>query len=324
MDKLLIKSAPHIHTQEDLKRVMVDVVIALVPACAVSIWFFGWRSLTVLVLASVSALVFEALILRMAGKDNIRETVFDGSALITGILVAMNLPVTAPWWMVILGSFVAIVIAKQVFGGLGCNIFNPALVARVFLLISFPVQMTNWILPTYFSGEAVTAATPLGLLKTEGLGAVSQAYSHMDLLVGHIGGSMGEMSALALLLGGLFLLSRRVITWEIPVSVLGTLAVFTGIFWMINPEKYADPLFHVLSGGAILGALFMATDMVTSPLTRKGMLIFGVGIGLLTAIIRLFGGYPEGISFAILIMNGFVPLIDKYTAPRKFGIGGAA
>lgn len=324
MEKLLIKSAPHIHTQEDLKRVMYDVVIALLPASAVSVWFFGWRSLTVLVLASVSALVFEALILKMAGKEHIGDTVFDGSALITGILVAMNLPVTSPWWMVVLGSFVAIVIAKQVFGGLGCNIFNPALVARVFLLISFPVQMTNWILPTYFSGETVTAATPLGLLKTEGLEAVNQVYGHMDLLVGQIGGSMGEMSALALLLGGLFLLARRVITWEIPVSVLGTLVLFTGIFWMVNPEKYADPLFHLLSGGAILGALFMATDMVTSPLTRKGMLIFGIGIGLLTAIIRLFGGYPEGISFAILIMNGCVPLIDRYTAPRKFGTGGSA
>jgi len=324
MERMLIKSSPHIRSHEDLNRVMYDVVIALLPACGVSVWFFGWKSLVVLVLASVSALVFEAISLRIAGKDRIRETVFDGSALITGILVAMNIPVTSPWWMVVTGSFVAIVIAKQVFGGLGYNVFNPALVARVFLLISFPVQMTRWIQPTYFTGEAITAATPLGMLKTEGLGAMQQAYSHMDLLVGSIGGSMGEMSALALLLGALFLLARGVISWEIPVSVLGTLAVFTGIFWVVNPQVYADPLFHVLSGGAILGACFMATDMVTSPLTRKGMLIFGFGIGLLTGIIRLFGGYPEGISFAILIMNAVVPLIDRVTAPRKFGSGGDA
>ena len=324
MDKLLMKSSPHIRSAEDLNRVMYDVVIALLPACGVSVWFFGWQSLIVLVLASVSALVFEAACLKLAGKENIRATVFDGSALITGILVAMNIPVNSPWWMVVTGSFVAVVIAKQVFGGLGYNIFNPALVARVFLLISFPVQMTHWIQPSYFTGEAITAATPLGMLKTEGLAVMQQTYGHMDLLVGRVGGSMGEMSALALLLGALFLLARRVISWEIPVSVLGTLAAFTGIFWMINPERYADPVFHLLSGGAILGACFMATDMVTSPLTRKGMLIFGFGIGLLTAIIRLFGGYPEGISFAILIMNAVVPLIDRVTAPKKFGTGGAA
>ncbi|MCK5878247.1 MAG: RnfABCDGE type electron transport complex subunit D [Holophagae bacterium] len=317
---LLIQSSPHIRSEENLKRVMYDVVIALLPACAVSVWFFGWLAISVLVVTTVSAVLFEVLFLKVAGKENVWETALDGSALITGMLVAMNIPVTVPWWMCVLGGFVAIIIAKQVFGGLGYNIFNPALVARVFLLSSFPVQMTNWIKPVYFTGDAVTAATPLGLLKTEGLAAMQHAVSHTDLLVGRVGGSMGEMSALALLLGALFLLSRKVITWEIPVSVLGSLALFTGIFWLTDSAKYADPLFHVLAGGAVLGACFMATDMVTSPLSRKGMLIFGTGIGLLTGVIRLFGGYPEGISFAILIMNGFVPLIDRVTVPKKFGV----
>lgn len=320
--KLILTSSPHLHAEQDLKSVMYDVVLALLPACAVSIYLFGFRSLAVLITAIVSALIFEAGVLYARGKSDLRETVLDGSAIITGILLALNLPPTFPLWMTAVGSFVAIVIAKHLFGGLGYNLFNPALIARVFLLISYPVHMTAWLSPR--TADTVTAATPLGLLKTEGLMKVQTTWTNMDFFLGNTGGSLGEMSALALLLGGAYLLYRKVISWEIPVSMLVSLAVFTGIFWLVNPSKYADPMFHVLTGGAILGALFMATDMVTSPVTPKGMLIFGAGIGLLTGLIRLFGGFPEGVSFAILIMNAFVPTIDKYTKTRKFGMQGVA
>ncbi len=322
MKGIIISSSPHIHSRENLPRIMYDVVIAMVPAALISIYFFGLSSLAVMVTAIVSALACEWFFLKVAGKQKIRKTLFDGSAIVTAILLAFNLPPESPLWMVALGSFVAIVVAKQTFGGIGYNIFNPALVARVFLLISFPVQMTRWTAPTYFTGDAVTAATPLGLLKTEGLAAMKKVFMDTDCLYGTIPGSLGEVSAVALILGGLYLLIRKVITWEIPVSMMGSLVIFTGIFWLVNPTDYANPLFHLISGGVILGALFMATDMVTSPISRKGMLIFGAGIGLLTGVIRLFGGYPEGVSFAILIMNAVVPLIDKYTEVKKFGSQG--
>ncbi|MBN1357078.1 RnfABCDGE type electron transport complex subunit D [bacterium] len=322
MNTLVISSSPHLRPRENLTRVLYDVVIALVPALLVGIYFFGLRALLVTVAATASAVAFEALFLKISGKPGIGRAAFDGSAIITGILLAMNLPPSSPYWMVVIGSFVAIVIAKQTFGGLGYNIFNPALVARVFLLISFPVQMTRWTAPTFFTAEAITTATPLGLLKTEGLQAVLRTYSNSANLLGAIPGSLGEVSAVALLIGGIYLLVRKVISWEIPLSFLGALFVFTGIFWLIDPGKYAGPVFHLLTGGAVLGAFFMATDMVTSPLTRKGMLIFGTAIGLLTGVIRLFGGYPEGVSFAILIMNTFVPLIDRYTHARIFGTRG--
>ncbi len=324
MSPFVITSSPHIRSNVKLRTIMYDVVVALMPALIAGIWLFGLRALIVSVVAVASVLAFEALFLKVAGKGNIRNTVFDGSAAITGILLAMNIPASSPVWMVVIGGFVAVVIAKQVFGGLGYNIFNPALVARVFLLISFPVQMTAWTQPVSFGADAVTAATPLGMLKTDGLLAVQEHFNSMNYFLGNMGGSLGEMSALAILLGGIYLMVRRVITWEIPATVLGSLFLFTGIFWLVNPAQYASPVFHVLTGGAMLGAFFMATDMVTSPMTRKGMIIFGLSIGLLTGIIRLFGGYPEGVSFAILIMNAFVPLIDKVTGVRKFGAGEVA
>ena len=319
MKSMVISSSPHIRSKENLQRVMYDVVIALIPAIIVAFIYFGFRILTLTCVAVVSAVLFESIFLKFSGRKNIRSTVMDGSAILTGILLALNLPPASPLWMVAVGSFVAIVIAKQTFGGLGYNIFNPALVARVFLLISFPVQMTHWTAPNSDAIDAVSAATPLGLLKTDGLEAVRKVYENSDFLLGSIPGSLGEVSALALIIGGIYLLIRKVISWEIPVSVLGTLLIFTGIFWMIDPTTYANPLMHVMTGGAVLGAVYMATDMVTSPLTSKGMLFFGIGIGLLTGIIRLFGGYPEGISFAILIMNALVPMIDRYTAVKKFG-----
>jgi electron transport complex protein RnfD len=252
-------------------------------------------------------------------------TVRDGSAALTGVLLALNLPPASPWWMALVGSAVAIAIGKQVYGGLGYNPFNPALVARVVLLISFPVQMTTWTAPApLFSGiDAVTTATPLGEMKTavmltgklpEGLHGMLGSY-----LLGNMAGSLGEVSALALLLGAAWLFYRKIITWHIPVAFLGSVVVLSGIFWLLNPSRYPSPLFHLLTGGLMLGALFMATDMVTSPVTNRGMLVFGIGCGLLTVLIRLFGGYPEGVSFAILLMNSATPLIDRFTRPKKFG-----
>jgi electron transport complex protein RnfD len=305
---------------------MYDVVIALIPAFLVSLYVFGYNALIVTAAAVISCLLFEYLIQKYLLKTEV--TIGDGSALITGILLAFNLPAGLPVWMVVVGSLVAIGIAKLSFGGIGYNIFNPALVGRVFLLVSFPVQMTLW--PTAVENnttlvDAVTGATTLGLIKEgvqfgETMSSLSASIpSAQQMFLGITSGSIGEMSALALILGGVYLIARKVISWHIPVTVLATIAAMTGIFWWIDPEHYANPLIHVLSGGAILGAFYMATDLVTSPVTKKGMVIFALGIGVITVVIRLFGSYPEGISFAILIMNAFVPLINSYFKPRRFG-----
>lgn len=323
---IIVSASPHVHSDRTSKKLMYDVVIALIPAFLVSLYVFGINAMIATAAAVISCLLFEYLIQKYLMKTEV--TIGDGSALITGILLAFNLPAGIPIWMIIMGSLVAIGVAKLSFGGLGFNIFNPALVGRVFLLISFPVQMTLW--PTAVVNnttvvDAVTGATTLGLIKEgvqfgETMTEISaQLPSNMDMLLGITGGSLGEMSALALILGGLFLVIRKVITWHIPVTLLVTMAVLTGIFWWIDPEYYANPLIHLLSGGAILGAFFMATDLVTSPVTKKGMVVFAIGIGILTVVIRLFGSYPEGISFAILIMNAFVPLINTYFKPRRFG-----
>lgn len=326
METIVVSASPHIHSDRTSRKLMYDVVIALVPAFLVSLYLFGISAFIVTAVAIISCLFFEFVIQKYILKTN--TTISDGSALLTGILLAFNLPSNIPVWMIIVGSLVAIGIAKLSFGGLGFNIFNPALVARVFLLVSFPVQMTSWPSPvvnnTSFA-DAVTGATPLGIVK-EGLQygetmteLSSKIPSLSELFLGISGGSIGEMSGLALLLGGIYLLVRRVISWHIPVTMLLTIAVMTGIFWLVDPLHYADPLFHLFAGGAILGAFFMATDLVTSPVTRKGMVIFAVGIGAITVVIRLFGAYPEGVSFAILIMNALVPLINKYFKPRRFG-----
>ncbi len=325
-EKIIISASPHVHSDRTSKRVMYDVLIALVPALVVSLYVFGLSALIMTSVAVISCLLFEYLIQKYILKTTI--TVNDGSALITGILLAFNLPATLPLWMVIIGSLVAIGIAKMSFGGLGYNIFNPALVGRVFLLVSFPVQMTSWPTPIENNTslfDAVTGETTLGIIK-EGLlyGETMSTLTEkiptlLELLLGFTSGSAGEMSALAIILGGLYLLIRKVITWHIPVTILVTMALFTGIFWVVNPEQYANPLIHILSGGAMLGAFYMATDLVTSPMTKKGMVIFAVGIAIITVVIRLYGAYPEGISFAILIMNAFVPLINTYFKPRRFG-----
>jgi electron transport complex protein RnfD len=305
---------------------MLDVIIALSPALIASIYYFGYGAIIVTLTSVVSCLVFEYLIQRFVLKGPV--TITDGSAVVTGLLLAFNLPSNMPVFIIIIGSIVSIGIAKMTFGGLGNNPFNPALVGRVFLLISFPVQMTSWPVPSGFNtgySDAVTGATPLALVK-EGLkngesvsDLMHQVPSHMQMFYGHMGGSMGEVAAAALILGLIYMLIRKTITWHIPVAVLGSIAAFTAILWLINPDKNADPMFHLLTGGVMLGAIFMATDYVTSPMSYKGMIIFGVGIGVLTVIIRVFGAYPEGISFAILIMNAFVPLMNKYIKPVRFG-----
>jgi electron transport complex protein RnfD len=320
---LTVTSSPHAHSGESVEKIMWTVVACLVPAALVGVYFFGPSAIKVLALSIGGCVLVEAGIQRLLKRP---ITISDGSAVITGLLLAMNLPSGAPWWLVLIGAAVAIGLGKQAYGGLGHNIFNPALVARVFLLISFPLQMTTWPVPKGLfakaATDAVTGATPLGAVKEQVLAKgtfTDLGASTMDLFMGNVGGCIGEVSAVALLLGGGWLLYKGYITWHIPVSFIGTVLVFALIMNQINPERFADPLFHFLTGGLLLGALFMATDMVTSPLSTKGQIIFGVGCGLITFVIRLFGGYPEGVSFAILLMNATTPLIDRWTVPRKFG-----
>lgn len=320
--QLYMSSSPHIHSGESTGAIMRSVIYALLPACAVSVYYFGLDALVVLLLCVAGCLAAEALCCLLSQQP---VTIRDGSAALTGILLALNLPASSPWWLALFGALIAVTIGKQVFGGLGHNPFNPALVARVVLLISFPVQMTSWTAanPIGRGVDAIAAATPLGEMKTAVMltGQLPPlAYSGFgDYFIGNMAGSLGEVSALAILLGAAYLFMKKVITWEIPVSYLGSVVVFGGLMWLIDSQRYPDPLFHLLTGGLLLGVFFMATDMVTTPITRNGMLIFGVGCGVITVLIRLFGGYPEGVSFAILLMNGATPLIDRYTRPKVFG-----
>ncbi len=326
MDKqVFLSSSPHIHSGETTDQVMRAVIYALLPACAacaVSVYFFGLPALVLLLVCSLACAGVELLCLKMMARPN---AVSDGSAVLTGILLALNLPPSCPLWMALLGSVIAVALGKQVYGGLGQNPFNPALVARVVLLISFPVQMTSWNAPTPLGSglDAVTAATPLGEWKTAVMmtGKMPEAMQNGmgSYFLGNMGGCLGEVSALALLAGAAYLFYKRILTWHIPLTYVGTVVVFSGCFWLIDPSRYPNPLFHLVTGGLMLGAFFMATDMVTSPVSPKGMVVFGVGCGILTVLIRLFGGYPEGVSFAILLMNAATPLIDRFTRPTKFG-----
>ncbi len=304
---------------------MLDVVIALLPALLVSFLFYGWSELLVIAVSAVSCVGLEWLIARFVMK---RPELFSGSsALVTGLLLAMNLPTTSPWWMIVVGAVVAIGIAKMSFGGLGQNIFNPAITARVFLLISFPVQMTNWAMPAsgFIAADAVSGATPLGIIKegiksglpipeileANGMSAVS--------ILRDIGGSGGEISAVALLVGFVYLLIRKVVKPWIPLSIICTIALISLIFHGIDPDRFTGVAFNLVTGGVLLGAFFMATDYVTSPISNWGGVVFGVGIGLIVMMIRYFGSYPEGMSFAILIMNCFVPLINRAFHQKKYG-----
>ncbi len=323
---LKVSFSPHVYSDLSIRKLMFDVNLSLLPAFLVSIWLFGWGSIIVTAVAIVSCVASEYVFQKYLLK--VKPTISDGSAFLTGLLLAFNVPANIPVWIVIIGSIVSIGVGKTTFGGLGNNPFNPALVGRVFLLISFPVQMTSWPVPRGFNTgyiNATTGATPLGILK-EGMknnipvnALMNEVPSHMELFMGSMSGSLGEMAGFALILGFIYLLFRKVITWHIPVSILLSIFIFTGILWIVNPEQYIDPLFHLLTGGVLLGALYMATDYVTSPMTQKGMWIYGIGIGVITVIIRVLGAYPEGVSFAILIMNGFVPLINRYIPPKRFG-----
>ena len=319
MERLIVSHSPHLHTKTSTKSLMRDVVIAMMPAVIVSVLFYGWSALAVLGVSVASCVLLEYLITKYLLKKPC--TICDFSAVVTGVLLALNVPSTTPWWVVFIGAIFAIGVAKMTFGGLGQNLFNPAIAGRVFLLISFPTYMTDWTRPKGFIGgglDALSGATPLGLAKEGGVAAI-EGLDYMDMLFFNIGGSAGELSAIAILIGFVYLLVRRVIRPYITLSILATVAVFSGIFWAINPEQFTDPVFNLLTGGLLLGSVFMATDYVTSPMSNLGGIIYGVGIGLITMLIRYFGAYPEGVSFAILIMNCFVPLINKVCHTKKYG-----
>ncbi len=322
-NRLIISLSPHVHGGDSVQKNMYGVCIALVPALLASLWFFGLGAAIVLATSVLSCVFFEWAITKFLLKRP-GCTICDGSAVLTGLLLGFNLPSNLPIWLIIIGALVAIGIGKMTFGGLGQNPFNPALVGRVFLLISFPVQMTSWPVAGQLTAytDAETAATPLFIMQNAIASGDSAELQKLpdatQMLIGQTGGSLGEVSALLLLIGCAFMLWRKIITWHIPVSILGTVAVFSGIMHIVNPI-YAMPHVVLMSGGLILGACFMATDYVTSPMTGKGQLIYGVCIGLLTVIIRNWGAYPEGMSFAILIMNAFTPLINTYCKPERFG-----
>ncbi len=329
MNLLTVSGSPHIHGNQNVNKIMWQVVLAMVPAALVSFWYFGLSSIVLTLVAIVGAITVEYLIAKFVLKT--APTIHDGSAVITAVLLAFNVPSSLPWWQMLIGITFAIAIAKMTYGGLGKNPFNPALAGRVFLLISFPVDMTTWPKPGLpfntmnFAVDGLTGPTSLGIVK-EGLAkgdsmaqVTSQLPDYTQMFMGQIGGSLGEVSAIALILGGLFLLVRKVITWHIPVSFLLSAFAFAGILYLVDPTQYIDPVFHLLAGGMMLGAFFMATDMVTSPMSVKGQILFGVGCGVLTILIRVWGAYPEGVSFAILIMNAFTPLINKGFKPKSFG-----
>ncbi len=297
---LVVSSSPHIRSEETVQRMMYDVIIALLPATVASVYFFGGRAFLITLVSVITAMIAEAAIQRIRNKP---VTLADGSAAVTGLLLALTLSPALPLWMVSVGAVVAIGIGKQVYGGLGHNPFNPALVGRAFLIVSFPVHMTTWLSPI----DGITTATPLGMFKMEGIKT-----GYMELFMGNVGGSLGETSALLLILGGLYLIYREIIDWRVPVFYLGTVALMTMVLG-------ADPIFHLLSGGLMLGAFFMATDLVTTPITKTGRAIFGIGAGVLVVIIRIFGGYPEGVLFSILLMNIFTPIIDKFVRPKLYG-----
>ncbi|MFP4152213.1 MAG: RnfABCDGE type electron transport complex subunit D [Alkalispirochaeta sp.] len=330
---LVVALPPHERSDVSVARIMWSVVVALIPTTLAGVWFYGIRALVVTLTAVAASVAVEHFVVRyMFRKET--TTVTDGSAVVTGMLLAFNVPAGIPLWQVVVGAIVAIGVAKMAFGGIGNNPFNPALVGRAFMLVSFPVDMTTWPEPgsqgfLAWNLDAATTATPLGLVKgagTGGLGSIAdQLPSYGALFLGDIGGCIGEASALAVIIGGVFLIWKGFIPWMVPLVYLTGLAIVTGIAWAIDPGTYIDPLYHILAGGAMLGAWFMVTDMTTSPMSIPGRIVFAGIAGILAGVIRLFGGFPEGVSYSILIMNAFVPVIDRHIKPRKFGYakGGA-
>ncbi len=337
-EELLASVSPHIHSGASIRKIMLMVIVSLLPACAAGVLFFGLAALKIILLCVAFCVAMEWIWGRFDGRPDDWK---DMSAALTGILLALNLAANVPWWICPIGAFLAIGVGKQLYGGIGYNPFNPALVARVGLLIGFPKLMTTWMPSLNMSSpshplnqyvlDATTCATPLGVAKTamtrpdtvkDVFSALSAPETYMAYLKGDMPGCLGETSVIALLLGGILLLALRLIKWQVPVAFIGTVAVFTGIVHYFNPAATPGPIFHVLTGGLFLGAFFMATDMVTSPMTNRGALVFGAGCGLITTLIRVWGGYPEGVSFSILIMNALTPMIDRYTAHRPFGTRG--
>lgn len=343
--KLTPKSAPHTHSGNSISSVMLHVILALLPATLFGVYLFGLPALFIVILTITSCLLAEAIALYLACKA-IKPHLLDGSAILTGLLLAMSLPPWAPWWIAVLGGFFAIIIGKQIFGGLGQNVFNPAMLARVALLISFPLEMTTWVdvhpmfsnsspgfiesLKITFFGipnlDEISSASLMGQVKTEltlnnsvSSTLLSVNYSPMSTSIGFISGSIGETSSILILLGGLYIMFKRIISWHIPFTMLLTIFLLAALFHFIDGDRYADPFFHILTGGVILGAFFIATDLVTSPNTKLGQIIFAIGIGIFVYIIRTWGGYPEGLGFAILLMNAMTPLIDHYIRPRIYG-----
>lgn len=317
-EKLIVTESPHSRSGKTTSGVMLDVVIALIPALIAGVWIFGYRALVLAAVCILASVFFEWSWCKLLKKPS---SVGDFSAVVTGLLLALNLPATLPLWMAVIGSLFAIIVVKQFFGGIGHNFMNPALAARAFLLTSWAQAMTTWTQPfaklnLFSNADAVTTATPLTLIKE---GTLEGIPSYLELFLGNVGGCVGEVSALAILIGAAYLLIRGVISIKIPACYIITVAVMTFIFGGKDGLFTGDPLLHILSGGLMLGAFFMATDYVTTPYTRKGQVVFGIGCGVITSVIRIYGGYPEGVSYAILLMNVMSPLIDKFTAPKRFG-----
>ncbi len=325
MNKLTVSLSPHVHSGDTVQKNMYGVLIALVPALICSFIYFGLGAILLTCVSVASCVFFEWAINKYLLKNN-QTTVADGSAIITGVLLAMNVPSNLPLWIMILGDLFAIGVVKMSFGGLGCNLFNPALAGRAFLLISFPVQMTTWPVPgqafaTYL--DAQTAATPLAIMKQAIKSGDTSVLDNMPdalhMMLGDTGGCMGEVCELAILIGFVYMLARHIITWHIPVSILLTVFVCFGLLHLASPDQFIAPHYEMLSGGLLLGSVFMATDYVTSPMSKNGQIVYGIAIGVLTVVIRTWGAYPEGMSFAILIMNAFTPLINNYFKPKRFG-----
>lgn len=333
-----IAHSPHAHAPVSIRKVMVSVMLALAPATLFGFWLYGWPAINLWVVSLIAAMLGEAFVLRWQRRA-VRPAVMDGSGILTAWLLALSLPPYAPWWIAVLGSLFAVIVGKQVFGGLGQNVFNPAMAARVMLLISFPLEMTTWVAPSQAPGlleslritflsqpiDGMASASLLGHVKTgftQGMTldqSLAGLYAPLDMLWGSRAGSLGETAALLLLIGGLFLIARRIITWHAPFAMLLGVAVPALLFNAIDGNHYAGPLYHLLTGGVMLGAFFIITDPVTSPNTALGQFIFGLGCGLLTWVIRTFGAYPEGVAFAVLLMNAATPLIDTWVKPRIYG-----